>query len=95
MEQLFKVYRYEHTIGLRNIALLEFLYATGIRVSECSQLQLKDLDFFLSTVLVHGKGNKERYIPFGSFAHEALEKYIQNGRKITYGKIKTRMIFFC
>ena len=57
-------------LGLRNLALLELLYATGIRVGECSQLQLKDLDFFLSTVLVHGKGNKDRYVPFGSFAHD-------------------------
>ena len=46
------------------------------------KLQLKDLDFFLSTVLVHGKGNKDRYIPFGSFAHDSMEKYIKNGRKI-------------
>ena len=70
-------------LGLRNHALLELLYATGIRVGECCQIQLKDVDFFLSTVLVHGKGNKDRYIPFGSFAHDALEKYIQNGRKDT------------
>ena len=82
MQQLFEVCETNTPLGLRNLALLELLYATGIRVGECSQVQLKDLDFFLSTVLVHGKGNKDRYIPFGSFAHDSMEKYIQNGRKI-------------
>ena len=82
MQELFEVCETNTPLGLRNLALLELLYATGIRVGECSQVQLKDLDFFLSTVLVHGKGSKDRYIPFGSFAHDSMEKYIQNGRKI-------------
>lgn len=81
-------------LGERNIALLEFLYGTGIRVSECCQVRLKDLDFYLSTVLVHGKGNKERYVPFGSFAHESLEKYINNGRKkLLEGKERIETLF--
>jgi integrase/recombinase XerC len=82
MQQLFEACDANTPLGLRNLALLELLYATGIRVGECSQIRLKDLDFFLSTVLVHGKGNKDRYIPFGSFAHDSMEKYIQNGRKL-------------
>lgn len=80
MEQLFDACKSDTPLGLRNLALLELFYATGIRVGECSQLRLKDVDFFLSTILVHGKGQKDRYIPFGSFAHDALEQYIQNGR---------------
>ncbi|WP_338452040.1 tyrosine recombinase XerC [Niallia oryzisoli] len=80
MEQLFDACKSDTPLGLRNLALLELFYATGIRVGECSQLLLKDVDFFLSTILVHGKGQKDRYIPFGSFAHDALEQYIQNGR---------------
>ncbi|PLR97285.1 tyrosine recombinase XerC [Bacillus sp. T33-2] len=67
-------------LGRRNRALLELLYGTGIRVSECCQVELKDLDFHLSTVLVHGKRNKERYVPFGSFADDALQDYINHGR---------------
>lgn len=67
-------------LGLRNKAILEILYATGMRVGECAKIKLKDLDFHISTVLVHGKGSKDRYIPFGSFAHEALQAYIHNGR---------------
>lgn len=82
LKQLFAACETDTPLGQRNAALLELLYATGIRVGECSQLRLKDVDFFLSTILVRGKGQKERYVPFGSFAHAALEKYIQNGRRI-------------
>jgi integrase/recombinase XerC len=81
-------------LGERNKALLEILYGTGIRVSECCQICLKDLDFYLSTVLVHGKGQKERYVPFGSCAKDSLEKYINNGRKkLLEGKEKIEALF--
>ncbi|WP_075980937.1 tyrosine recombinase XerC [Bacillus massilinigeriensis] len=81
MSQLFDACNDDTPLGQRNKALLELLYATGIRVSECSGLLIRDIDMFLSTVLVHGKGSKDRYVPFGSFAHDALEQYIQYGRK--------------
>ncbi|UQX56708.1 tyrosine-type recombinase/integrase [Cytobacillus pseudoceanisediminis] len=79
--QLFNACEASTPLGQRNKALLELLYATGIRVSECSQIRLKDLDMYLSTVLVRGKGSKERYVPFGSFAQDALDTYINHGRK--------------
>jgi integrase/recombinase XerC len=82
LQQLFDSCETESSLGQRNKALLELLYATGIRVSECCQIRLKEIDFFLSTVLVHGKGHKERYVPFGSFASDTLEHYINNGRKM-------------
>ncbi|WP_064093721.1 tyrosine recombinase XerC [Rossellomorea aquimaris] len=69
-------------LDIRNKGIFELLYGTGIRVSECSNLQLKDVDFSLSTILVKGKGNKERYVPFGSFAHDALEEYITKSRPL-------------
>jgi integrase/recombinase XerC len=78
--QLFRSCETETLLGIRNKALLEILYATGIRVSECCDIRLNDLDFYLSTVLVRGKGNKERYIPFGSFAKDSLLVYINNSR---------------
>ncbi|MDF2039702.1 tyrosine recombinase XerC [Bacillus sp. CMF12] len=81
MKQLFDACETSTPLGQRNKALLELLYATGIRVSECSQIRLKDLDMYLSTVLVRGKGSKERYVPFGSFAQDALDTYINHGRK--------------
>lgn len=89
MEALFRACETETLLGQRNKALLELLYATGMRVSECSQIRMKDLDMYLSTVLVHGKGNKQRYIPFGSFAHDALQYYIDNGRQILLSKRDT------
>lgn len=89
MEALFSACESETLLGQRNKALLELLYATGMRVSECSQIRMKDLDMYLSTVLVHGKGNKQRYIPFGSFAHDALQNYIDNGRKSLLSKRDT------
>ncbi|SEM47691.1 integrase/recombinase XerC [Mesobacillus persicus] len=81
LELLFESCETETALGKRNKALLELLYGTGIRVSECCKIRLTDLDFYLSTVLVHGKGQKQRYVPFGSFAQDELESYIQTARK--------------
>jgi integrase/recombinase XerC len=78
---LFNACETDSSLGKRNKALLELLYATGIRVGECCKIHLKDVDLSLATVLVHGKRKKERYVPFGSFAHDALVDYISNGRK--------------
>jgi integrase/recombinase XerC len=80
LAELFKACETDTALGKRNKALLELLYATGIRVGECCKIQMKDVDLSLSTVLVRGKRKKERYVPFGSFAHDALEEYILNGR---------------
>ncbi|WP_373284203.1 tyrosine recombinase XerC [Priestia taiwanensis] len=86
LEKLFHVSDLNTPLGQRNQALLELLYATGIRVSECCRLTMNDIDFTIGTILVHGKGKKQRYVPFGSFAHDALDTYIQNGRKTLLGK---------
>jgi integrase/recombinase XerC len=59
----------------RDKAILELLYASGVRVSELAGLNLGDFDFGAQTVRVFGKGRKERIVPFGSKAHEALEDY--------------------
>lgn len=81
MVSLFQACEEDTSLGQRNKVILEILYATGIRVSECCNIRLPDIDMFLSTLLVHGKGKKDRYVPFGSFAHDALEKYINIGRR--------------
>ena len=65
---------------LRDRALLEFLYATGARVSEVCGLNLADLDMEASLVRLFGKGSKERVVPFGSIAHAAIERWISVGR---------------
>jgi len=92
--QLFSSCNKDTPTGQRDFALLELLYATGMRVSECCKLCLKDVDLFIGTVLVHGKGRKDRYIPFGSFAQEAVDFYINNGRKILLGKKHTHDSLF-
>jgi integrase/recombinase XerC len=59
----------------RDRALLELLYAAGLRVSELTGLNLEDMEQREKMLRVRGKGNKERIVPYGSKAHEALEKY--------------------
>lgn len=68
-------------LALRDTAILEVLYATGMRVSECCGLQLEDVDYSGQLMLVHGKGNKERYVPFGHYAKDALQRYLTDGRE--------------
>ncbi|AKP46854.1 MULTISPECIES: tyrosine recombinase XerC [Bacillus] len=86
MQALFAACEGEEPLAIRNKALLELLYATGIRVSECANIQMNDIDFELCTLLVKGKGKKERYVPFGSFAEEAIKRYIQKSRSILIQK---------
>ena len=62
--------------GLRDRALLELLYGTGIRLTELVQLDLRDVDFYNSTLKVLGKGRKHRIIPLGRKAKEALNNYL-------------------
>ncbi|MEK0372272.1 tyrosine recombinase XerC [Corynebacterium mastitidis] len=66
--------------ALRNRAMVELLYATGIRVSELCGLDLGRLDMRGCTVRVVGKGNKERVAPFGRPAREALARWLEEGR---------------
>lgn len=64
----------------RNKAMLELMYATGLRVSELVNLNINDIDLFNATVRTIGKGNKERIIPMGDYALEAVTNYINNYR---------------
>ncbi len=66
--------------ALRDRAILELLYAGGLRVSEVTALATSDLGFDAGRVLVRGKGDKERIVPLGRTALEALEIYLREGR---------------
>ena len=68
--------------GIRDRAILEFLYATGLRVGELVSLDLEDLDLSGETVRVLGKGKKERIVPFGSKAKSALLRWIETSRPL-------------
>lgn len=62
--------------GRRDRAILEFLYATGSRVSEAAGLNLEDVDLESATAIVTGKGNKQRLVPLGGYATRAIEAYL-------------------
>ncbi|MCV7314696.1 site-specific tyrosine recombinase XerD [Mycolicibacillus parakoreensis] len=67
-------------LTLRNRALLELLYSTGARISEAVGLDLDDIDTHDRSVLLHGKGDKQRLVPIGRPAVAALEAYLVRGR---------------
>jgi len=70
----------ERPADLRDRALLEVLYACGLRVSEAHGLDLAQVDLEQRTLLVRGKGNKERVVVMGEPARRALERYVREGR---------------
>jgi integrase/recombinase XerC len=70
----------ETDLGKRDRAILEFLYGTGVRVSELTKLNLRDIDFRNKNVRVLGKRRKERIVPFGDPALHALMKYLTEVR---------------
>ncbi|MDQ8185297.1 site-specific tyrosine recombinase XerD [Pelagicoccus sp. SDUM812002] len=66
--------------GLRDRAMLELFYSSGLRVSELSGLMLQQIDLDLGALKVYGKGSKERVCPMGSKAVSAIRAYLSNGR---------------
>jgi integrase/recombinase XerC len=67
-------------VGVRDLAMLELLYATGIRVGELCGLDVDDLDRSRRVVRVFGKGRKERSVPYGAPAARALDQWLDRGR---------------
>ena len=67
-------------MNLRDRALLELLYATGIRVSEIADLKIENIDIEVGYARVFGKGSKERIVPVGKHAKKWLKKYLENVR---------------
>ena len=67
-------------LSLRDVAIVEMLYATGARVGELCGLDFNDIDYDRQTIRVLGKGNKERTIPFGNPALRALTSWLKQGR---------------
>jgi integrase/recombinase XerD len=81
VEQIMTLCDVEEPIGLRDRALLEVLYSTGMRRLEIVRLKLLDLQLDRGLILVNqGKGSKDRYVPIGARAAAWLEKYIREGR---------------
>ena len=79
--------------GLRNRALLELLYASGMRVSELESLNIEQLNMETNEIRVWGKGSKERMVLIGEPAAHALNNYLVKGRPALLGKKKTNAVF--
>lgn len=83
----------ERPLGLRDRAMLELLFATGLRVSELCRLAVGDVDLSFGVVRTTGKGNKQRLVPVGKAALLAVEKYLAGGRAALLKGRASRFLF--
>lgn len=81
IEEIFNIPNIKTKEGQRERVILEILYGSGIRVSELVNIKIKDIDFSNKTILIFGKGSKERLVSFGEPALDSIKQYINDGRK--------------
>jgi integrase/recombinase XerD len=93
VERLLEAPKTDTTLGLRDRAMLETLYATGLRVSELVGLKLTQVGFDTGVVRVLGKGSKERLVPLGEEAIHWLRRYLDSARKELLGPAKIDVVF--
>lgn len=79
LEEMFAVSDLRTALGQRDNLLLELLYATGVRVGELVNIKVKDIDEGSKSILILGKGNKERYVNYGEYCADALNLYLSDG----------------
>lgn len=82
IEKLLKAFDNNNYLGIRNSLILEILYSTGIRVSEITNIKKNDISFDNKSIVINGKGNKQRIVYFGKICLTLLEKYINNSYPI-------------
>lgn len=88
VDRLVKAPKEDSANGLRDRAMLDLLYATGLRVSELTRLRVSDLDLTEGMVRVIGKGNKQRLVPVGREALQSVERYMAETRpRLLKGRI--------
>ena len=80
-------------LGLRDRAMLELLYASGLRVSELVGLPMLSLNLREGVLRITGKGNKERLVPFGEEAADSLQNYLSQSRPVLLGKQNSPAVF--
>ena len=78
--------------GQRERVILEVLYGAGIRVSELVNIKIKDIDFNNKTILIFGKGSKERIVSFGEPALDSINMFIKDGRNILLNGISSEYL---
>ena len=83
----------DEAIALRNRAMLEVFYAGALRVSEIIGIKLEDLKLDVGYVLVRGKGDKERIVPLGKSAQQALAEYMKEARNVLMGRNSSPLLF--
>lgn len=94
VEQLISAPNREKPQGIRDVAMLELLYGTGMRISELIGLNIEDVHVTMGFVRVFGKGGKERIVPLGKSAVRAIELYLQNARSKLQGNYPKSDAFF-
>jgi integrase/recombinase XerD len=85
--------QYAEAIGLRNRAMIEVFYAAALRVSEITSLKLEDVKLDMGYVLVRGKGDKERIVPLGRSAQDALTTCLRHARPLLAGSRNSPYVF--
>lgn len=80
--------------GIRDVAMIELLYGTGMRISECVELNLEDVHLSMGFVRIFGKGGKERIVPLGKSALIACERYLEKARHELRGNYMKTDAFF-
>ena len=96
LEQIEKILGMPDTLrptGLRDRAMLELLYSSGLRVSELCRLNLADVDLAYGIVRTTGKGNKQRLVPVNKSALQAIEQYLRDGRSCLLKGRGSRYLF--
>lgn len=81
LESIFSIPDINTPLGQRDRLILEVLYATGIRVSELINIKILDIDFYNMEIRILGKGNKERIVNFGEYCLDAINMFLNDGRK--------------
>jgi integrase/recombinase XerD len=93
IQKILKVPNLKNCQGIRDRAILELMYATGLRVSEVSYLRNSDINLDLGFIKCKGKGSKERIVPLGKIAQHFLQRYIQESRPKLLGKGVNQYLF--
>jgi integrase/recombinase XerC len=97
LDQMFESLKLKATtdnpVGLRDLAIIELLYASGARVSELAGLDLGDIDYSRNLVSLMGKGSKQRMVPFGQPALDAISDWLRHGRAVLQSDHSANALF--